>query len=1269
MSYALDPITGVLSRSGFSGINYSDGDEIETRLLSIVTAASDVSLFSAELCSACTDWASRYHFSAARANLLRPIADRLTGDVLELGAGCGAITRFLGENGANVMAVEGSARRAAIARARTRDLSNVAIALDDIAQCPIKQQFDVVTLIGVLEYAGLFSNSENPAQMLLDRCRAWLKPSGMLVVAIENQLGLKYFAGAPEDHVNIPNYGIEGRYKEQGPRTFGRQALADLLSNAGLPEQRWFAPFPDYKLPAAVISEAGLDHPVFDGGALAAQTANADPQLPVSLAFQPEPVWDVVFQNKLGLALSNSFLVLASGRQVASPSQGGSTIGWHFNTGRAAAYCKVTRFESDTDEADDVKVLCERLAPEASEPIQAVEGPLEFDLVPAAKYVPGRLLAADFQSLIGVDKWTIDAVTAFFCNYLEVIKQLAIERGMPVFPESLNDRIDGACFDWLPQNLMRTASGRIELIDEEWRYREDLPLGFLLFRAIRSSLVASTTLGIPSEAKIVSARVLIREVLSKISEEPLDNGIFEEWLQLEARVQQQVHGGLFDDVGFLQWFDQPLSNFSRRIESQNHALRLQLKNLEQSFDLIVRSRAWALTAPLRRLHDWLRSSRIQFHNSEIAASSLPKAGGDVDIIVCVHNALEDVQRCLDSLLRNTPPPWRLILVDDGSDRPTAEALAEFASAHDHRVAHIRHDEAKGYTYAANAGLRMSAAEHVVLLNSDTIVTPNWLPRLIACAKSDKTIGLVGPVSNCASWQSVPAVFNNSGDDWAINDIPAGWSLDRYSAQVAKQSIPIWPRVGFLNGFCLLIKRQLINSIGLFDEAGFGCGYGEENDYCLRAAEAGWSLAVADDCYIYHAQSKSYSDEQRAELVPLADETLHRKHAADGQVITQLIRTQHHLALAWLRARVDMVPNLQKTREQLRVLGIGQRVLFVLPSAGVGGGSNIILLEAACLRGMGVDAQIANLATNREAFEASYPRLDVPVNYFLNISELNSLAKQFDAVFATLYLTVDWLAPLANDPDAPVIAYYVQDYEPAFFPTDDPEHARAKASYTAISDIRIVTKTAWTRDQVKNAHGVNAEVIGPSYDDRCFYPAAESHTDSSVRIVAMVRPSTPRRNPEATMRVLKQLAGQLGSKVRIIIFGVEENDAAFLALERDFPHENYGELGVESVADLLRSADLFFDASTYQAMGLTAMEAMASGAVVVGPQEGGLAELICDQENGVLVDTTDEAQMLAALVNLVNNGDRRREISMAALSVVRHVPEHAARRLIKAIDLS
>ncbi len=328
----------------------------------------------------------------------------------------------------------------------------------------------------------------------------------------------------------------------------------------------------------------------------------------------------------------------------------------------------------------------------------------------------------------------------------------------------------------------------------------------------------------------------------------------------------------------------------------------------------------------------------------------------VDIVVCVHNALEDVRRCLASVEQHTAPPYRLILVDDGSAPPTRDFLAEFARNRDH-VLLLRHETPLGYTRAANQGLRHTEAAFVLLLNSDTVVTPGWLDRMVACAESHPRIGLVGPLSNTASWQSVPRV--SLGDDWADNPLPDDLDLEAWAQAIGAQAPRLYPHMPFLNGFCLLIRREVLDQVGLFDETHFPQGYGEENDYALRARAAGWRLALADDAFVYHAQSRSYDHRRRRELSAHADRMLRQLHPPEA-IDRGVAYCREGLVLEGIRARVAALPSRLERLHQGRQRFAGRRVLFLLPADAPGGGANVVITEARAMASMGVEVAIFNL---------------------------------------------------------------------------------------------------------------------------------------------------------------------------------------------------------------------------------------------------------------------------------------------------------------------
>lgn len=633
-----------------------------------------------------------------------------------------------------------------------------------------------------------------------------------------------------------------------------------------------------------------------------------------------------------------------------------------------------------------------------------------------------------------------------------------------------------------------------------------------------------------------------------------------------------------------------------------------------------------------------------------------------DIIVCVHNALDDVKRCLYSVLSNTIPPYNLIIVDDGSGPDTKTFLEEFSIGQPCTL--IRNEVASGYTCAANVGLRASKGDFIVLLNSDTIVSCRWLDRMIECINSDNCIGMVGPLSNTASWQSVPKIFDANGD-WATNQLPPGLSVNEYANEVARVSPRIYPRVGFLNGFCLLISREVINDVGYFDDVIFARGYGEENDYCLRVTDKKWHLAVADDCYVFHAQSKSYSNKRRAELSRLAGDALAKKHGQD-RIDQNLNITLSHPALRFMRKVCGNIEDKLILRDKALKQFEGKKVLFLLAAGTAGGGSNIVLLEAAYMRELGVDAIIANLENCRDLFEKHHPNISVPIIYLQSPTDLLDLASEFDAIIATLYLTVFWLKPLTNLAKRPVLGYYIQDFEPDFFPEGSADYKRALESYTVDPSIILFTKTQWNRKKLKKKFGLTPTIVGPSIDLDTHYPSPFSlPLGEKIRISAMVRPTTPRRAPEMTMRVLKRLADCYGDRLEITIFGLHVDDPKY-PIPKKFPHRCLGELNANEVANVLSCTDIFLDCSEFQAMGLTAMEAMASGAAVVGPIHGGLSEIIMNGHNGLLVDTLNEDVIFAATCSLINETGLLTTIRKNALEVLSYSPLDSAYRILECL---
>jgi hypothetical protein len=198
--------------------------------------------------------------------------------------------------------------------------------------------------------------------------------------------------------------------------------------------------------------------------------------------------------------------------------------------------------------------------------------------------------------------------------------------------------------------------------------------------------------------------------------------------------------------------------------------------------------------------------------------------GSVEVIVCVHNAVDETLECLKSLCRASSVPHSVCVVDDASSIVAHNRISEFMRDKPW-MRFIRNAENLGYTKSANRGIFASEADWVILLNSDTIVTKGWIEGLLECAVSHPNTACVGPVSNAATYQSVPEVHDANGK-WCVNDLPPNMSLEDLNAFLRANSQKAFPSVPLLNGFCTLIKRDVFVELGGFNEAAFPSGYGE-----------------------------------------------------------------------------------------------------------------------------------------------------------------------------------------------------------------------------------------------------------------------------------------------------------------------------------------------------------------------------------------------------------------------------------------------------------
>lgn len=229
----------------------------------------------------------------------------------------------------------------------------------------------------------------------------------------------------------------------------------------------------------------------------------------------------------------------------------------------------------------------------------------------------------------------------------------------------------------------------------------------------------------------------------------------------------------------------------------------------------------------------------------------------VDIIVPIYNAYKAVEECINSIIKHTDlTKNRLILVNDKStDENILGLLNSFKNQYASLNIIVLDNEINlGFVGTVNKGMEYSDSD-VILLNSDTEVSDFWLEEMEKCVYSQDDVATVTALSNNATLASVP-------NGLQPNKLPDSMSFDEYANMVYSRSLRRYPQIPTAHGFCMYIRRNVLDVVGLFDQETFGKGYGEENDFSYRCMDFGYKHLLCDSVIVYHKESQSFNEKKR-----------------------------------------------------------------------------------------------------------------------------------------------------------------------------------------------------------------------------------------------------------------------------------------------------------------------------------------------------------------------------------------------------------------------
>lgn len=837
-----------------------------------VRRAGDLSTLSPEFPASITDDISEYHLSRQRHCLLRPLGIKQGDRVLEVGCGCGALTRYLGEVGANVTALESDVEQARIATLRCRDLPNVRVQTGGVSALDRAAKFDWILLIGMLDDPA-FAQENAPLQLALPAIARNLEPCGRLVVAVDNTLGLKYFNGCEEGKEHTLFDRVQGQALTQ---SFARRELSSLLKGAGFSCPEFWYPFPDYKFPDVILTDEGVTDLDFRPDEMLANITSRDYAGRAERLFQEPLVWREVTRNGLLADFANSFLVVAT-REPAVSSAG--LLAASYAVQRRPEFATETTIWREGSELAVVKApLCSNLVSDPESGAPAVRQ--NFD---KAVYVSGTLALWRVTERRRGDAGVADMVSSL-APWFDFLAEKARVQPPGDGSSLAHYRIDGVYQDCTPFNLVETEDGLV-FIDREWRSDSEVEFGWVVTRSVFGTLTAFPGF----EETPIKPRDVIVDLCAARGMAVTDADLLR-WLEQEREHQRQVTGHLPPEtplnseaartetsVSSAAERDRALAAYDAIIAEHDDEMALLRRDLVAERTLrsdLMRTISWRITRPLRGVRRVLKGDytalrgvltilptpvanvlrvlrrakngwRMRLVESsangcalnelaaecikiaprgrlpmreQLSADQLPS----IDISAVSYNSQVWIDRFVDSLASVNYPPSKLHVrfVDNSSTDGTYDALVGGVAKLRARGidADILLQPNNGYGAGHNIGIVAGQSAFCLVTNLDLTFDKDALARIVSHAMAD-------------------------------DDAAAAWELRQKPFEHPKTYDPISGATNWNSHACVLLRRAAFDQIGGYCKDIFMYGEDVELSYRLRAA--GWKLRYNPHAVVYH----------------------------------------------------------------------------------------------------------------------------------------------------------------------------------------------------------------------------------------------------------------------------------------------------------------------------------------------------------------------------------------------------------------------------------
>ena len=458
---------------GFNNSNRKD----EERNLKFIQTVSKIKQNSEDLHRSGKELLSPYQLGIGRSNIIKCFNLPSESTILDLTSGSGAITRYLGENFQSVDCVESSYMRAKSIQEHTRTLNNVKIFYSNIKWIQFEPLYDIVILIGLSEYSSyIFPNKENPLIYLLEIAKSALKPNGVILLAIDNKIGLKYWNGYPENNTGTPFDSINGYPRREFPLTFSKREIKELLQESGFSEISFFYCYPDYEYATEIFSDLGDEKELYLHNWVTIPFWIFDKYR--NLNFHEGLALKSLSVAGLMRELANSFLIIASNN--SSLILESDWVVKKFSINRSKEYqCITTLRLTPYPQIDKARLFSSSDKPKRELIIGGSSLKLTHQ-ISNSNWEEGDLLLYDLYKLIFQDNFTERVKKLLEEYYKRVIKRyLTGEKDIEGFP-----LLKGDSMDLIFRNIIRDKTGNLIPIDLEWVVDGCIPADYVVYRCI-----------------------------------------------------------------------------------------------------------------------------------------------------------------------------------------------------------------------------------------------------------------------------------------------------------------------------------------------------------------------------------------------------------------------------------------------------------------------------------------------------------------------------------------------------------------------------------------------------------------------------------------------------------------------------------------------------------------------------------------------------------------------------------------------------------------